>query len=132
MKRFKRCTELYVKKQFLKIPPPRVMLIGMRGSGVTTQLGKLKTKYDIPTLELHARYKECMLKEKLLRRSHRKFAKVGFKEPEVDEEDGTVTFPNDDENPDIMDDAEDFEPEKHEEMVMNRIFNPVGSLFIDG
>ena len=44
-------------------PGCRVMLIGMRGSGVTTQLAKLKKKYDVPTLELHDRYKEYMSKE---------------------------------------------------------------------
>ena len=31
-----------------------------------------------------------------------------------------------------MDDGEDFDPEKHEVLVMNKIFDPVGSLFIDG
>jgi hypothetical protein len=36
-------------------------------------LALLKKKYDIPTLELHERYKEYMLKEKLLRRENRKF-----------------------------------------------------------
>jgi len=37
-KKFKRKVGFYTSKQYLKIPPPRIMLIGMRGSGVTTQL----------------------------------------------------------------------------------------------
>ena len=72
------------------------------------------------------------MKEKSLRRENRKFQKVGFKDPEVDEEDGNVVFPNDEENPDIMEDGEDFDPEKHEVSMINKIFDPVGSLFIDG
>jgi hypothetical protein len=50
----------------------------------------------------------------------------------VDEEDGNVVFPNDEDNPEIMEDGEDFDPEKHEVEMLNKIFDPVGSLFIDG
>ena len=66
-----------------------------------------------------------MRKEKLLRRSRRKFQKVGFKDPEVDEEDGTINWPNDEENPEIMDDGEEFDPEKHEVKMMNFIVEDV-------
>ena len=94
-----------MNKQFVKIPPPRIMLIGMRGSGVTTQLANLKEKYDIPTLDLHHRYKEYLEKEKELRRAKRKFQKVGFLNPEV-EDDGegnvAVTVAKDEDNDDIM------------------------------
>ena len=55
--------------------------------------------------------------------------------PEV-EDDGEgnvqVTVPKDEDNDEIMQDGEDFNPEKHEVEMFNKIFNPVGSLFMDG
>jgi hypothetical protein len=73
-------------------------------------MGLLKNKYQLPILDFRDRFIEFVRKEKQLRRLTRKLVK-GYqnKEPEEGEEEAEPV--PDEEDPEIMEEHESFEPE---------------------
>lgn len=70
----------------LPAPEPKIMIVGLKGSGVTTQIDMLAKKYKIAQCELKGKFLELLKEEKLKRRRHRLLQR-GFKEPAIVEED---------------------------------------------
>lgn len=70
----------------LPAPEPKIMIVGLKGSGVTTQIDMLAKKYKISQCELKGKFLELLKEEKLKRRRHRLLQR-GFKEPAIVEED---------------------------------------------
>lgn len=65
----------------LPAPEPKIMLVGMKGSGVSTQIEKLCRKFKIQSLNLKDDFLDLMKTEKNKRKRARLLAR-GFKEPE--------------------------------------------------
>ncbi len=65
----------------LPAPQPKIMIVGIKGSGVTTQIKLLASKYKIGSLELKPEFLSIMKSEKDKRKVARLLAR-GFKEPE--------------------------------------------------
>lgn len=61
-------------------PQPKIMVIGMKGAGVTTQISLLAKKFKIDSLELKSAFLSLMKSEKQKRKRARLLAR-GFKEP---------------------------------------------------
>jgi hypothetical protein len=61
-------------------PPPKVMVVGMKGSGVTTQIQKLCRKYKLEELGLKEKFLEQLAAEKEVRKRRRGLDR-GFKPP---------------------------------------------------
>jgi adenylate/nucleoside-diphosphate kinase len=113
----------------LPIPPPapKIMIMGMKGSGVTTQIQKLCSKYKLEELSLKDEFLAKMKSEKEARQ-RRRLLERGFRPPApADEETGVV--PPD---PEIEDDPEDFEKEAHERELLKLICNKDKGLIVDG
>lgn len=86
---FKFNPDAFLAKATIPLPPPepKIMLVGMKGAGVTTQIEKLCKKFKINSLTLKNEFLELMKTEKNKRKRARLLAR-GFKEPEpVDEAD---------------------------------------------
>lgn len=97
----------------LPTPPPRIMIVGNKGAGVSTQIRMLAEKYKLNELNLKEEYLKKLKEEKEIRK-RRRLLDRGFRPPApADEETGEV--PPD---PEIEDDPEDFEKEVHERLAM--------------
>lgn len=109
---------------------PKVMICGQKGSGVTTQIAKLCEKYKLEEFELAKEYLGAINKEKAKRRRQRLLNR-GYKptDPEVlaDLEPGQVP-----EDPELDEEAEDFDKEVHEKAVMKDLMAASRGLIIDG
>jgi adenylate/nucleoside-diphosphate kinase len=97
---FKFNPDAYLSKVTIPLPAPepKIMLVGVKGAGVTTQIDKLCKKFKISSLDMKVEFLKLMNEEKNKRKRARLLAR-GFKEPE----------PRDD-------DAEDQEPVVDEEI----------------
>jgi len=82
---FKKNLELFFSNEVIEVPPPRIMVIGIRGSGMHTQLKLLNEKFNIPTLDLKSHLLKRLALEKEKRKTQRALER-GFKAPEYDEE----------------------------------------------
>lgn len=112
----------------LQPPMPKIMVIGMKGAGITTQINNLCEKYKLESFELKAEFLKTLDSEKQ-QRKRRRLLDRGFRPP----------IPNDDEedpnplpDPEIEDDPDDFDREKHEQEIMKKIFDHKKGLIIDG
>ena len=85
------------------------MLIGPKGSGVSTQIELIWNKYKISEFKLKEEFL-AKLREAKQERKKQRLLKRGFKPPESVEE-GEEGPPPD---PEIEDDPEDFDKEAHE------------------
>ncbi len=112
----------------LQAPAPKIMLIGNKGSGVTTQIRMLCDKFKLQEFELQKEYLAKVKLEKEKRQRSRLLHR-GFKAMPVDEESG---LPEPD--PEILDDPAEFtdEIESHEKRFMSEIFDAKKGLIIDG
>lgn len=106
------------------------MIVGNKGSGVTTQINMLCEKYKLESLNLKEEFLSILEKEKKVRRRQRQLEK-GFKAPvfEDDEDGNKVQQPD----PEIDDDPEDFDKEQNEKDLIRSVFSdPTQGLIIDG
>lgn len=88
------------------------MLVGMKGSGVTTQIEKLCDKFKIDSLKLLPAYLEALQTEKNKRERTRLLAR-GFRPlPEAEEGEEEPV------DPEIVEDPEDFDRAVHEREVL--------------
>jgi hypothetical protein len=78
------------------------MLVGVRGSGLHTQLARLHATYRLPTLEFKSALLALLRAAKERRRTERAFLR-GFKAPEFDEEGNRV------EDAEIENEGEDYD-----------------------
>lgn len=111
-------------------PPPKIMIIGMKGSGVTTQIQKLSERYKLDAFELKNEFMARKKIEKEKRKRRRQLDR-GWKDPPAEpEEVDPDAEPFVDEE--IENDPEDFDAEGHEKELMRLILQSQDSLFIDG
>lgn len=122
-------TKFLSAAQALPLPPPqpKIMIMGMKGSGVTTQIQKLCAKYKLEELNLKDEFMAKMKSEKETRQ-RRRLLERGFRPPlPADEETGEVPA-----DPEIQDDPEDFEKEAHERELVKLVCSKEKGLIIDG
>ena len=132
MEEFKINPAVFVNEGFQKPPYPHIMFIGVRGSGVTTQLQKLSTKYDIPVTIIKSVMMERIQEEKLRRKEMRKLLK-GFKPKPVPEDPAAVDpAAPEEEDPEIVNEPEDFDKAKHEKEVFKEIIHGNNPQLLDG
>jgi YHS domain-containing protein len=112
----------------LQPPPPKIMIVGNKGSGVSTQIRMLCDKYKLEEFELQ---KEYLSKIKLeqAKRQRLRLLKRGYKAMPIDEETGEPQ--KDDE---IVDEPPEFEEEREalEKRFMAEILDSKRGLVIDG
>ena len=101
-------------RQGVVVPPPRIMVISVRGGGLTTQLRNLNEMYKIPVLSLRENLLRNLDVHKRNRQQERYFLK-GFKPVELDEEGNPVA------DPEVQDDPGDFDRKAHEVDVLNQL-----------
>jgi adenylate/nucleoside-diphosphate kinase len=111
----------------LQPPNPKIMIMGMKGSGISTQIRMICEKYRLDEFVLKDEYLDRLKSEKDLRKRQRLLER-GFKPlpPKEDEEE------NDPVDPEIEEDPEDFNKEEHEVTLMKDIFEASKGLIIDG
>jgi len=109
---------------------PKIMICGMKGSGVTTQINMLCEKYKLNEFELMKEYLSTINKEKAKRRRMRLLNR-GFKaiDPEVLE---ALEEGQEPEDAELDEEAEDFDKEAHEKAVMKDLMSAKKGLIIDG
>jgi len=118
----------YITAEGIQKPPePHIMLIGPRGSGVSTQIELICQKYKVPEFKLKVEFL-AKLKASKNERKKQRLLKRGFKPPEPVEE-GEEGPPPD---PEIEDDPDDFEKEAHEKETLKYVLDAYSPLIIDG
>lgn len=105
--------------------PPRVMFMGMRGVGLTSQLMKLTEKYKIPILNLKETLLQHLEGEKNKRKTERYYRR-GFKKPEFDEEGKVI------EDEELNAESPEFDKRANEIEVARKIFEGIDEIFING
>lgn len=108
-------------------PAPKIMIIGQKGSGATTQIAKIASKYKIGSLQLADSYLATLKGDKELRKRARLLAR-GFRPPPPVEEEGALPEPD----PEIEEDPEDFDRAANEKVVMQKVLKASSGLVIDG
>jgi len=109
---------------------PKIMIIGMKGSGVTTQISMLCDKYKLNEFELQKEYLDTINKEKAKRRRERLLAR-GFKpiDPEVLAELEPGQTPED---PELDEEDPEMDKEAYEIGIMKQMMPANKGLIIDG
>lgn len=107
---------------------PKIMVLGMKGAGITTQIDNICSKYKLDSYNLKAEFLKKLQTEKDARK-RRRLLDRGFRPP----------IPNDDDDddspqpdPEIEDDPDDFDREKHEQDILKMIIDAKKGLIIDG
>lgn len=108
-------------------PAPKVMILGTKGSGVTTQIRMLCEKYKLSEFRLKDEFLAKMKAEKDIRK-RRRLLDRGFKPPQPIEEEGEEPPPD----AEIEDDPEDFDKEAHERDILRQILDSSKGLIVDG
>lgn len=107
-------------------PQPKIMIIGNKGSGVTTQIRKLCDRFKLEEFELQKEYLKKVEQEQESRRRLRKL-KRGFKAMPIDEETGKEEV-----DPEIQEDPDDFDRGAAEVKFMTELVDSKKGLIIDG
>jgi adenylate kinase family enzyme/YHS domain-containing protein len=129
MEKFKKNPKDYINIAPNIVPPPQVMVLGPRGSGVKTVLKELCEKYQIGPLDLKQKYLEYLDQEKYKRRKSR-LLKRGFVPKETtDDEEPYDPIEND---PDIVEEDENFDKAIFERKAMQYILKGTSPTFING
>ena len=84
MEDFKLNVEYYVEKEVkkgLKVPNPRILMMGIKGSGLKTQMSLLYKKYKIPKIDFKDEFLKILEREKTKRKKNRELMR-GFKPKE--------------------------------------------------
>jgi len=64
---FKDNLEYYLKEK-IRTPPPRIMVIGIHGSGVNTQLLNLNKEFNLPIFKMKENFLKLIKEQKLTRK----------------------------------------------------------------
>jgi hypothetical protein len=112
----------------LQPPAPKIMILGNKGSGVSTQIRMLCEKYKLDEFELQKEYLAKIKQEKESRQRLRLLQR-GYKAMPIDED---TNQPEPD--PEIIEDTAEFtdEIETHEKRFMSEIVKAEKGLIIDG
>jgi len=108
-------------------PAPKIMIIGMKGAGVSTQINKLCTKYKIDQCPMM----KSMLDELKIEKEKRQRGRLlnrdfrPLEQPEEPDADPVV-------DPEINDDPEDFDRAAHERDIYRRVLPSDKALVYDG
>ena len=108
-------------------PQPKIMIIGQKGAGATTQIAKMCAKYKIENLELAKNYLQTLKSDKELRKRNRLLTR-GFRPPPPVEEEGALP----ELDAEIEEDPEDFDKANNEKLTMQAILPSSRALVIDG
>jgi ABC-type multidrug transport system ATPase subunit len=81
---------------------PKIMVLGAKGAGITTQINMICDRYKLDSLDLKAEFLKTMKAEKEVRKRSRLLARGFRPAPEADDE-GVVPA-----DPEIEEDPEDF------------------------
>ena len=111
---FKENLEFYLNSK-IETPPPRILIMGIHGSGVSTQLKNLNKEFNLPVFRMKENFLQ-LIREQKMKRKEQRILDRGFK-PEEKDEDGNVV-----EDAEIMEDKEDFDRQKHEIEMFNKCF----------
>jgi len=131
LEQFKSFPADYVRGK-LALPPPHVMLLGVRGAGLHTQMDLIKQQFMIESLELKEKFVERAVKTRKERR-HRRFLARGFVAPEPRDEDDTEPPPNPEEtDPQILEEDEDFDQAMHEQRLLRALLPGPQPVFMNG
>lgn len=110
----------------LQCPAPKIMIVGNKGSGVTTQIAMLCEKYKLDSFEMAKEYLRKMNEEKNKRKRSRLLER-GFK---------AIPPPEEGEEPEpdleIEEDPDEFDKEAHEKELMQALMDVSKGLIIDG
>lgn len=107
-------------------PPPKIMILGMKGAGISTQIKKICDKYKVTELKLAQEFLAKMASEKDIRK-RRRLLDRGFRPPPPVEEGEEPAVDEEIEN-----EPEDFVKEDHEKELIKIICPSEKSLIIDG
>lgn len=102
------------------------MILGNKGSGVTTQIRKLCDRFKLEEFELQKEFLAKIKKEQDSRRRLR-LLKRGFKAMPIDEETG-----KEEDDPDVVNDPDDFARGEAETKFMAELIDSKKGLVIDG
>ena len=127
LNKFKLCVEDYVRsvnKKNIKVPGPKILFMGIKGSGVHTQMALLHKQYRISRVELAADLLKVLNEEKLKRKKQRELMR-GFKPKEFDDEGVEI------EDPETAEDPSDFDLKAHEIEVLQNILSGRDEMIIN-
>jgi adenylate/nucleoside-diphosphate kinase len=131
LEQFKSFPADYVRGK-LALPPPHVMLLGVRGAGLHTQMEMLRQQFMIDTLELKEKFMEQAIKTRKARR-HRRFLARGFIAPDPRDDDDPEPIPNPEEtDPQILEEDEDFDQAAHEQKLIRGLLPGPQPVFMNG
>ena len=117
LNKFKLNVESFVNKvnrNAVKLPGPRVLFMGIKGSGVHTQMALLQKQYRLSRVELADEMLKVLGEEKLKRKKQRELMR-GFKPKEFDDEGVEI------EDPETAEDPSDFDLKIHEIETLQQI-----------
>lgn len=110
------------------------MLIGIRGAGVKTQIGLLSDKFQLPVRNLRDEFVEN-IQQTRRDRLKKRILRAGFKAPDAfddDEDEYNIELPDPAEDPEVIDEAEDFDRDKHEYETMRKLLKGSEPAVING
>jgi hypothetical protein len=110
----------------LSPPPPKIMILGMKGAGISTQIKKICDKYKVNELKLKDEFMSKMTSEKEIRK-RRRLLDRGYRPPPPVEEGEEPAVDEEIEN-----DPEDFVKEDHEKDLIKMVCPSDKALIIDG
>lgn len=99
-----------------KVPGLSLMVVGLRGAGVTTQLDNIYKRFGLRVFDFQDQMLQSLQKEKEKRKRDRYLAR-GFKAREVDE-DGNE---QEDDDPEVNEESETFDVKQHEAEVYTQL-----------
>mmetsp|Transcript_183 Transcript_183/g.151 ORF Transcript_183/g.151 Transcript_183/m.151 type:complete len:139 (+) Transcript_183:1906-2322(+) len=127
MNDFKNNVEKYmalINRKELVSPGPRILFMGIHGSGVHTQMNLINKNYKISRVDLTADLLALLKREKEERKREREL-KRGFKPKEFDDEGEEVP------DPEIEEDPEDFDIRAHEIDCLKRVLEQHNEILIN-
>jgi adenylate kinase family enzyme/YHS domain-containing protein len=128
---FKARTDNFIPKGILALPPPHIMVTGPRGSGTTALIGMLEERLKVPGLRLKDIYLATVAEETRQRRMDR-LLKRGFVPRDTENDDPEQPFDPLEHDPEIVEEADDFDLEQHERNLMRRILPGSSAALLNG
>jgi hypothetical protein len=124
LEKFRINPEGYIPSEVVEVVPPHILIAGVRGSGVQTFVGMLQGRYEMSAVELRAKFMDILETERKKRR-HLRYLLKGFQEPPArtldDEEEEEEKVDPEEADPDIQEEDEEFNREKHEQDIMKSL-----------
>ncbi|CAG9329088.1 unnamed protein product [Blepharisma stoltei] len=126
MEKFNKNPLSYISQEPVVVPQPHLMVFGSRGSGVNTMVSLVSQNYQVESVPLKNLYLKVIAEEQLKRRKERLLRKGFTPKEETDEPYDPL---NDD--PEITEEAEDFNQALHEQKMMRDLLKGDKPLIIN-